>query len=318
MTPLLIVLSIFFTLLFTILALSYLKNQKEVTEYLQAKFRTARQESTPEKMTRHKQMQMNFKDRVLFPLARRVYDNIRKFIPMSSESWVRTHLLQAGFQKPHDLKIFIGIQVLLTITCFTGIFFYVSLTNNFKMAISLLFAILFGIVGFILPLLWLKRRVRLRRTAIQKSLPDFLDLLVISVEAGMALDTAINKIAHLKIKKKDPPLYDELNRYIRDIGLGKSRVDALTDLGHRTGVEDFNGLLIALAQSFEMGTSVTKVLRVHSDILRDKRLERAKETANKLPVKMVIPIYIFLFPSIFLSIFGPIGMMLYNTFIKNF
>lgn len=309
--PLILVLQ---TALLVVGAVVYLKRQKVAQEELIVRLHSATQSS---RMPRHKLMQQGFQQRVLVPFAQRVFEAIQKYIPMTSQSWVRTNLMQAGFQKEHHLKTFIGIQVLLTGVLFSGYLMYALTISHFKFVIAVMLALAFGALGFFLPILWLLQKVKQRKESIQKSLPDFLDLLVICVEAGIGLDMAINKIAQLKTRRRMTILQDELNTYIKDIGLGKPRVEALYDLNARTGVEDLSNLVVALAQSFEMGTSITTILRVHSDLLRDKRLERAKEKANKIPVKMVLPIYIFLFPAIFLAIFGPLVMVIMETVTKT-
>jgi tight adherence protein C len=164
-------------------------------------------------------------------------------------------------------------------------------------------------MGFALPLLWLIQQAQKRQDSIRKALPDFLDLLVICVEAGLGLDIAISKISKIESIQTSEYLREELIRYTKDIGFGKPRKEALLDLANRTGVEDLNAIVNALVQSYEMGTGVVQALKVQSEGLRQKRLHRAEAAANKISVKMVLPIYMFFFPGIFIVILGP--MVLY-------
>ena len=140
-------------------------------------------------------------------------------------------------------------------------------------------------------------------------MPDFIDLLVICVEAGLGLDVALKKIAKMKEDKEVDFLRDEIVRYNRDVNLGMPRREALLGMAERSGVEDLNIVLNAIVQAYEMGSSVAFTLRIQADALRVKRLTKAEEKANQIPVKMILPIYIFLFPSIFVVIMGPLAMM---------
>lgn len=265
---------------------------------------------------RKKNMEESFSRRVLVPLAQRIFDMTQRFIPLSNKSWVTTKLIHAGYQKSHHPKVFLGIQLLGTVVVFSVLFLFTLLFGKVPGPIGFLVSAFFSVCGYFLPMLWLKQEAQKRQDVIQKSLPDFLDLLVICVEAGLGLDMAINKISALKpgqSGKTTDYLREELNRYIKDVAFGKSRKKALLDMGFRTGVEDFNTILNAIVQAYEMGSSVAHTLRIQSDSLRVKRLQAAEEKANKIPVKMVMPIYIFLFPAIFVAIFGPMGMVLVKT-----
>jgi tight adherence protein C len=269
-------------------------------------------------MMRKKQLESSFEERVLFPLAQMVFERTQSFIPLSSKSWVKTKLIQAGFQKPHYPKVFLGIQLLCTVVLFSAMFSFSALFGKAGGAMGLFVGLVFGAAGYGLPMLWLVQQAQKRQEGIQKALADFLDLLVICVEAGLGFDVAINKITSLKTVKTSAYLKEELNRYTRDVGFGRPRKEALIDMAERTGVDDFNSIINAIVQSYEMGSSLGHTLRVQADSLRVKRLAKAEEKANKIPVKMVIPIYVFLFPAIFTCIFGPIGMVMFEAIIKIF
>lgn len=315
MQPVLAIFCVIGMIVFLILGMKATREDAQVQSRLND---LTRREGGKKHTSRQKQLESSFSHRILFPLAQLVFDKTQAIIPLSSKSWVRTKLIQAGYQKSHYQKVFLGIQLLCTVVLFGVLFSVISLFGKFSGAIGITVALVFGVAGYVLPMAWLMQQAQKRQDSIQKSLADFLDLLVICVEAGLGMDVAINKITSLKSVKTSTYLREELNRYTRDVGFGKARKDALLDMAERTGVDDFNTIVNAIVQSYEMGTSVAHTLRVQADSLRIKRLTKAEEKANKIPVKMVIPIYVFLFPAIFTCIFGPIGMIMMEAVMKIF
>ena len=161
-----------------------------------------------------------------------------------------------------------------------------------------------GIVGFLLPELWLTWRVKKRQHRLRLALPDVLDLLVICVEAGLGLDQAILRVSQ-ELKVAHPELSEELQLVNLEMRAGKTRLEALRELSSRTGVDDIKALVAMLIQTDRFGTSVARSLRVHSDSLRIKRRQRAEEMAAKATVKMVPPLVFFIFPALFVVILGP-------------
>jgi len=251
----------------------------------------------------------SFTQRILIPFAQHLSDKIQALIPLSGKSWVRQKLIQAGYTKPQQFKTFLGIHCITTVGPVLFVLFLILVAHSVSGPIAMLLFLVFGGMGFGLPLLWLIQQSQKRQDSIRKALPDFLDLLVICVEAGLGLDIAIAKIAKIESVQTSEYLKDELIRYTRDIGFGKTRKDALLDLANRTGVDDLNAIVNAMIQSYEMGTGVVQTLKVQSEGLRQKRMHRAEAAANKISVKMVLPIYLFFFPGIFIVILGP--MILY-------
>ncbi len=258
---------------------------------------------------RQKGMEDNFTQRVIIPFAQNLSDKIQTIVPVSGKSWIRQKLIQAGYTKPQHIKTFMGVHCISTVAPILFILFLTIVTGSVTGVVAILMFIMFGAMGFGLPILWLIQQASKRQDSIRKSLPDFLDLLVICVEAGLGLDMAISKITKIESVQTSEYLKEELIRYTKDIGFGKPRKDALLDLASRTGVDDLNTIVNALVQSYEMGTGVTQTLKVQSEGLRQKRLHRAEAAANKISVKMVLPIYLFFFPGIFIVILGP--MILY-------
>ncbi len=265
----------------------------------------------------YKQMtlQGSFTDRVIMPAALKLSETFKNFIPMGKDSWAAKKLIHAGYTHPKYLKMYYGIQLLCMLSFPAIAVFYGVLLLRLPVGLPVLFLILAaGFGGFYIPLLVLSTKAQKRQASIQRSLPDFLELLVICVESGLGLDVAIQKIVQCQKESEDTkPLREEWTRYLSDVEFGNPRREALMGISTRSGNEDLKVLISALLLAYEMGSSVGHTLRVQCDTLRNKRMQRAEETAQKVPVKMVPPIYVFLFPAIFVAIFGPLGMVV----IKN-
>jgi tight adherence protein C len=167
-----------------------------------------------------------------------------------------------------------------------------------------------GGLGLALPYFWLINRVRRRQTVIMKSLPDSFDLITTCVEAGLGLDAALARVA----EKVQGPFAEELSRTLREVGMGRMRREALRDLGERIGVPDLITFVNAVTQAEQMGTGISQVLRIQSDQLRMRRRQRAEELANQAPVKMVFPLVLCIFPTLFMVILGPAVISIFQTF----
>jgi tight adherence protein C len=161
-----------------------------------------------------------------------------------------------------------------------------------------------ALMGLFLPDIWLRIRIAKRRERIFKGFPDALDLLVVCVEAGMGIDSAINRVAE-EMKISNKTLSDELKLLNLEIRAGKTRRDALKDLAMRTDLQEVESLATLLIQTEKFGTNVAQTLRVYSDMFRTKRYQRAEEIAAKMPIKLVIPLAFFIFPSLFVVLLGP-------------
>jgi tight adherence protein C len=226
-------------------------------------------------------------------------DPISKAIPLSPADVSRTRawLIQAGFRDAIDVNYYFGARVL---TAAIG-FLAVALWNGFDNP-----PLLIGItaLGFLLPRFILKRMIRDRQNRIRLGLPDALDLTVICVEAGLALDQALMRVGQ-DLHHAHPDLSDEFHFVNLEMRAGKPRAEALRNLVDRTGVDDIRSLVGTLIQTDRFGTSVAQALRVHSDSLRTERRQRAEEQAAKTTIKMVPPLVIFVLPSIIFVTIGP-------------
>jgi tight adherence protein C len=174
-------------------------------------------------------------------------------------------------------------------------------------------AVLGAYIGYTMPERWLRRKVRARRTAINRGLPDFLDLLVIAIESGLSLDQALADTAR-DLRKVHPALSDELGVFRSELLAGASRADALRNLGRRAGEPELRKLTSLLIQADRFGSSVSKMLRTQARYMRIRRRQLAEEKAHKVGVKLLFPIFLLIMPSVFLVTAGPAILMLVTNF----
>ncbi len=211
---------------------------------------------------------------------------------------LRLRLVQAGYRRHEALTIFFGIRVVFALALFT--IFSTSFLARPNMTLAL------GGLGFgyVLPGMVLARMAKRRAHRIRLSLADALDLLVVSVEAGLGLDQALSRVGS-ELEFAYPELSDELRLINLELRAGKPRAEALRNLADRTGVDDLSALVTMLIQTDKFGTSVAQSLRVYSETLRTKRRQRAEEAAAKTGVKMVFPLVFCIFPAIWIVTIGP-------------
>ena len=211
-------------------------------------------------------------------------------------------LVYAGFRSREALVVFLGLRVGCALVAFAIASFA---------AASVMFSFGAAGLGYLLPSMVLGRKAKQRQHRIRLSLPDALDLLVVSVEAGLGLDQAIQRVGE-ELAVAHPDLAGELRMVNLELRAGTARAEALHNLADRTGVEDLASLVAMLVQTDRFGTSVAQSLRVHSDTLRVKRKQRAEEAAAKTGVKMVFPLVFCIFPAIWVVTIGPAAI----SFIK--
>ena len=223
----------------------------------------------------------------------------------------RKKLLNAGFADPRAVTVFMGAKVGVAILAAAAYPLY-GLMIARVLPSMFLASIAFGAIGFFLPDSWLARTVRHRQQRIVQALPDVLDLLMVCVEAGMGFDAAVARIADKALGES--PLHDELMRMHLEIRAGRSREDALRDLGERTGVEEVRRLATAFIQADRLGTPLGKTLRVHAETARVERRHRAEERAYLAPLKMIFPTAIFLLPAFMLVALAPSLLNLVKLF----
>ena len=220
-------------------------------------------------------------------------------------SRIERNLLHAGFRAKNATIFYFGAKVFLALLLPSLVLFSQAYAYRVKVAVLLIPIIVISfIIGFYLPDLYMRFKVGRRKRRILEGFPDALDLMVVCVEAGMGLDQALNRVTE-EIKMTNKPLYEEFRQLILELRAGKSRRDALRSLAQRMDLEDVSSLVTLLIQTDRFGTSIAQALRVHSDGMRTRRHQRAEEMAAKLPVKLLFPLIIFIFPSLFVAILGP-------------
>ena len=214
---------------------------------------------------------------------------------------LQRRLVAAGYRNNEALVVFLGVRVATAAVMFALLATPLIFRPNVMLA--------FGAagLGYLLPNIVLARLEKRRQHRIRLSLPDALDLLVVSVEAGLGLDQAIQRVGE-ELVFAHPELCDELRLINFELRAGKPRSEALHNLGDRTGVDDVISLVAMLVQTDKFGTSVAQALRVYSDVLRTKRRQRAEEAAAKTAVKMVFPLVICIFPAIWIVTIGPAAL----------
>jgi len=226
-------------------------------------------------------------------------------------------LVRAGYRRPGALEIFLGAKVVLA-----PLLTLAFLEINGQLARPLLFpidvavAVWICVVAFFAPNLWLRRKIAGRQLAIERALPDAVDLLVTCVEAGLGLDAAIGRVSD-EIALAAPLVADELIQTSLEVQAGMTRAEAFRRLAERTGVEDLRSLSAMLIQTDAFGTSIARALRVHSEGMRTKRMQRAEERGAMVSVKMTVPLVLCILPSLIAVVMGPAIVTIVEAFFKK-
>ncbi|SDT97949.1 type II secretion system F family protein [Desulfobacula phenolica] len=234
---------------------------------------------------------------------------------LSDPGEMKIKFLRAGLQWENAESAFWGAKLcfpLLFVGCFilSRVFIFKVMADPMTVSIT----VLLGLFGFYLPEIWLKQKTDKRKEILFKGLPDALDLLLVCVEAGMGLDSAMNRVGQ-ELRLTYPDLSREFSLMNLEMRAGKMRQDALRNLARRTGIDEMASLVTLLIQTDKFGTSVGSALKVFSDSFRTKRFQKAEEIAAKLPVNILFPLILFIFPSLFVVILGPAAITIYNNII---
>jgi tight adherence protein C len=246
------------------------------------------------------ELQQPFFERTIKPLAIRLSGTVQRFTSPSKVNRTEKRLAMAG--NPADLRTtdFLGLKAVSALAFAGGGFLFVGVLLGGGV-FGLIVTVVFGVFGFLAPEFWLSRRVKARQKQILLAIPDTLDLLTISVKAGLGFDQALAKV----VEKMKGPLPDEYRRALAEIRVGKTRRESLRDIVARTEVPALTNFIGAIIQAEQLGVSISKVLQVQSDQLRIERRQRAEEMAAKAPIKMLFPLVGCIFPSLFIVILGP-------------
>ncbi|MGD1063335.1 MAG: type II secretion system F family protein [Terracidiphilus sp.] len=237
-------------------------------------------------------------------------ESVENLMPKSDKevSIVLQRLTRAGYRNESAVKIFYGCKVVTPILL-SAIALVTGLASLAPFTVYLM--ALGG--GFLAPDFWLGKKISKRQKKINRGLPDVLDLLVICMEAGLSLDQATARTAK-ELSQSQPELCDELNIVVLEQHAGRGRADAWKNMAERTAVESVRNLVSMLVQTEQFGTSIAKVLRVHSDSLRTQRVQMIEEMASKTSVKLVFPLVLFIFPALFLVTLGPAAIVMVESF----
>ena len=249
------------------------------------------------------ELQAPFIERTLRPLASRLSNSVSRVTSTSFSDRTEKRLALAG--NPGDLRVadWLGIKAIGAIV--GGIIFFLLFVVigllKFPVPVAFVLTLVGVAFGYTIPEFWLGGRVRKRQKAILMMIPDSLDLLTISVRAGLGFDAALSRV----VEKLKGPLSDEFRRALAEVRVGKARRDALRDIVPRTEVQPLTNFIGAIIQAEQLGVSISKVLQVQSEQLRIERRQRAEEQAAKAPIKMLFPLVGCIFPSLFIVILGP-------------
>ncbi|MCA1558533.1 MAG: type II secretion system F family protein, partial [Acidobacteria bacterium] len=220
-------------------------------------------------------------------------------------------LMQAGFRSDNAVVIYRALQ-LVSLVFFPGAVAFACALTGRSTSSAMIFILFAFVIGFFLPRFLLSRLIKARHQRVRWGLADALDLMVVSIEAGLGLNAAMLRISE-ELKTVHPDISGEFELANLEIRVGRDRDEALRNLAERTGVDDLRSLVAMLIQADKFGTSIARAVRVFSDSLRTKRRQRAEQAAQKAAVKLLFPLACFLFPTLFIAILGPAALNLIDT-----
>ncbi len=250
-----------------------------------------------------------FSERVIKPVIENVGKSLLKLAPTE---WIRnmeTKIIMAGKPKNRGVKDWITLQAILILLFPGGVLFMMTqLHAPLKSTVMVTLSITAIILLY--PSMTLNSKIRVRQKEILKSLPDVMDLLTVSVEAGLNFDAALSRV----VEKMPGTLSREFETVLQEIKVGRSKKDALYDMADRLSVQDLRSFIAAVVQADQLGVSLGRVLRIQAEQIRLNRKQRIQEQAMKAPVKILIPMVIFIFPVIFIVLLGPVAINLIDMF----
>jgi tight adherence protein C len=251
-----------------------------------------------------------FKERIIYPIARTLGELAIRFTPQNALNSVARRLELAGSPPGLEPTIFLALQF-IGMVFFGGVVLLVFSLGSLKWPFGrvVIFTLVFAMIGFFFPQLWLGSKIARRQKGIRRAMPDALDLLTICVEAGLGFDMAMQKVS----EKWQTELSLAFARVLQEINLGKLRREALRDMAERIGINEMTSFVAAVIQSEQLGVSMAKVLRIQSDQMRTRRRQMAEEEAHKAPIKMLLPMGLLIFPSLMIVLLTPAGLKLFHS-----
>ncbi len=279
------------------------KSKSQVEERLQEISKMEDAESEGEDILRKP-----FSERVIQPFVQNLGNMLGNLAPTEIKQNIEKKIIYAGNPRNLTFNTFVLFQLML------GIGLPLLLLSVLRISGPIenlpLLIILLGALGFLIPTFLINSKAAQRQKAIQRSLPDMLDLLLVSVEAGLGFDMALKRVG----EKKAGDLSKELNRALEEIRVGKTRTEALRGVIERTGVADIRTFVGAVIQSEQLGSSLARTLSIQADTMRQKRRQRAEEMAMKIPIKMIFPLVFFIFPTLLVVVLGPSAIRIFQLF----
>ena len=271
----------------------------------------ARQQGSSQRLaglqSRSDALESGFSERAIAPLLEGLGRGVLRFTPTGWVAKKQYKLVLAGWSERLDGNSWAAIRILALAASFILWLLFQGLVSGTTMKLVMLG--IFLIIGVFGPEARLNGAIGKRRTEMERQLPDVIDLLVISVEAGLGFDAALGRV----IQNVPGELSREFQRTLQETRVGVSRVDALRHLTARTDVDDLNTFALALIQADQFGVSIARVLRVQAEEMRIRRRQRAQERAFAAPVKLIFPLILFIFPALFIVILGPAAISIYET-----
>ncbi|GBD00096.1 hypothetical protein HRbin17_02632 [bacterium HR17] len=303
-------------LVLTVVSLFLEMRARQLQERVARMVRAHIDESEPVDVVEDEELRRSLVMRLVRALLLPTVQRLSRLLPQSGATLQVTEELLAMAGHPLGLSAtdFMGLRLLCTITgALLGVVFPPSLALVVPEAtapqLALIAIGMFAIAGFLGPVFWLRRVAGQRRYRIRRQLPDMLDLITLSVEAGLAFDGAVYEAA----RRFKGPLSDELMQVMREVSLGKPRAQALRDMAERLKLEDISLLVSAVHQAETLGSPLANALKALAVELRKKRLRMIREQIAKLPVKLIFPLVLFIFPTLFIVILGPAVVQLLRT-----
>jgi tight adherence protein C len=249
--------------------------------------------------------------RVLRPMFDSMGKTVMKITPKELVTSLESKVVKAGYPGNMTVKDWVNLQagLMLGLPVLT-----LAIGGYLGAQIGSLLMLVFIelIFGYVIPSFILGKKMAERQKAVQNSLPDTIDLLTVSVEAGLGFDGALMKV----VDKKTGPLANEFEKVLQEIKVGKQKKDALKDMADRVGLQDLTTFIGAIIQADQFGVGIANILRIQAEQMRQKRRQRAQEKAMKAPIKMLIPMVIFIFPTLFIVLLGPVIIQLMDQFAK--
>ena len=258
---------------------------------------------------RQEQLRRSALERLVFPFAGKVISSITRLTPLDLYGRTNRLIVLAGSPPGVTAERIVAFKIVFGIA---GVVSGVAVSSALPLpgSATVLSAGFFGLLGYTIPSVSISARASKRQKEIRKALSDTMDLLTISVEAGLGFDAALAQV----VRNVPGPLSQEVARTLQEMQIGVSRIDALRHLSDRTEVEELDGFVLAMIQADKYGVGVANVLRGQSTELRHKRRQRAEETAQKVPLKLLFPTIFMLLPALFVVILGPGAIKVYETF----